>query len=499
MKLENHILHNRVARKIFLQFIFCAMIPIITLAVISYFSVSRQLTRQSQKQLHLASKVAVMSTLEKLLSLKTELQAIAAEISINHKNPRKKGELFIIPQTSQSFSAIRFLAKPPAIIPQFNGKPILIHLAKKQFLPAGIHLLTPLDANNPSRGMIAGEFDLQDIWKNNFQLRQNDLELSIFDITSQELIFSSMIPPPVYPKQALPVIRHAAVIPFEWQHKGKTYLACARPLFLKSSFQGSDWMLVLGENKASFAQTISNFQSTFPQTILITILVVLLFSLFQIRKRLEPLATLKMGIQEVGRENFNHQLTISSGDEFEELATSFNHMSQTLNHQFSFLKARSHIDREILSSLDTDKIVSIAISYLEQMRKGEYVGLALFDFPKPKVISSYISRHGRQSKRIIETITISAAEKELFSNNRDGLFLHTENCPIYFTPLFKRGIASILIIPIIKKEKTLGIIYFGYRELLVQHDQDQELANQLADQVAIAIDNARLVQDLQQK
>ncbi len=498
MKLDNHILHNRVARKIFLQFIFCAMIPIVTLAVISYFSVARQLTIQSQKQLHLASKVAVMSTLERLLSLKTELQTIVSKVSINYSTSHKDGKYFIIPQAEDSFAAIRFIAEPTAVIPQFNGKPILINLADQQILPAGTYLLIPLDTANPSKGMIAGEINLKNIWENDFQLRQNNLELSIFDTASQRLIFSSMIPPPTYPQQALPATRHAAIIPFEWQNNGNSYLACSRPLFFTGSFQGSDWMLVLGETKSSFRQVISSFQSSFPQTILITILAVLFFSLLQIRKRLEPLEKIKMGIREVGRKHFDHQLRITSGDEFEELANSFNSMSKALHQQFAILKTKSLIDREILSARDTDKIVSLVIGHLEHLGKGEYIGLAFFNSPQPDMTSSYLTRSGRQSKRILESITISTMDKKLFSKNRLGVFIHADHCPAYFIPLFEQGIISILITPIAIKEKISGLIYIGYRQQLDRHDDDQELACQFADQVAIALDNARMVKELQQ-
>lgn len=498
MKLENHIYHNRVARKIFLQFISCAMIPIVTLAVISYFSVSRQLNRQSEKQLHLASKVAAMSILEKLLSLKTDLQAVAAETSRNHSTFDNDGEPLIISQNKQSFTTIRLVTEATDAIPQFNGKPILLNLAEKQVLPAGIHLLIPLDAANPGKGILAGEINLKDIWKNDFQLQQNNLGLSIFDAANQRLIFSSMIPAPAYPRQALQTTRHAAVIPFEWQQNGKNYLSCSRPLFLKGSFQGSEWILVLSESKASFIQTISSFQNYFPQTILITILAVLFFSLFQIRKRLEPLEKLKMGIQKVSRNDFDHQLDITSGDEFEELATSFNQMSQTLRHQFAFLKTRSLIDREILSALDTDKIVSLVIGHLEHLGEGEYIGLAFFNSPQPDMISSYLARHGKQSKRILRSIVISAMDKKLFSKNRLGVFIHADHCPAYFMPLFETGIISILITPIILKGEISGMIYIGYHEQLEQHDHDQELACQFADQVAIALDNARMLKELQQ-
>jgi nitrogen fixation/metabolism regulation signal transduction histidine kinase len=54
--------------------------------------------------------------------------------------------------------------------------------------------------------------------------------------------------------------------------------------------------------------------------------------------------------------DFDSRVKVTSGDEFEELATSFNNMAKQLGRQFNALTTMAQIDRAILSALDTERI-----------------------------------------------------------------------------------------------------------------------------------------------
>ncbi len=56
MNVRNTFLHSKVARRIVLLFISCALLPVTLLAILSYYEVSSQLREQSQKELTQASK-----------------------------------------------------------------------------------------------------------------------------------------------------------------------------------------------------------------------------------------------------------------------------------------------------------------------------------------------------------------------------------------------------------------------------------------------------------
>ena len=57
-------------------------------------------------------------------------------------------------------------------------------------------------------------------------------------------------------------------------------------------------------------------------------LVALWLSLVGIRQSMEPLARLREGTRRLATKDFNARVHISSGDEFEEVAGSFNYMAE---------------------------------------------------------------------------------------------------------------------------------------------------------------------------
>ena len=56
MKIEKKFLQSKVARRILTLFIFCALVPILTLAVVSFTRVSSELKKQNERQLHQSGK-----------------------------------------------------------------------------------------------------------------------------------------------------------------------------------------------------------------------------------------------------------------------------------------------------------------------------------------------------------------------------------------------------------------------------------------------------------
>ena len=85
-------LRSKVARRIFLLFVCCALLPILALTFISFESVSQQLAEQSRRQLQRASKTEGMEEYARLTGLETELRILAMRLGTGRK-PRL-GELF---------------------------------------------------------------------------------------------------------------------------------------------------------------------------------------------------------------------------------------------------------------------------------------------------------------------------------------------------------------------------------------------------------------------
>src|SRR5437660_7090297 len=84
MDLRNTFLHSKVARRIVLLFISCALLPVTLLAILSYYEVSSQLREQSQKELTQASRRQGMAVYERLEMLDSDLQVVSARAKEQH-------------------------------------------------------------------------------------------------------------------------------------------------------------------------------------------------------------------------------------------------------------------------------------------------------------------------------------------------------------------------------------------------------------------------------
>jgi hypothetical protein len=87
MKFETKIFSSQIARRIFLLFVSCALLPIFCLSIISYVHVTKQLNKQSYKRLKQSVKGHGLSLYERLIFLETELQFFASSLKKPLQNP----------------------------------------------------------------------------------------------------------------------------------------------------------------------------------------------------------------------------------------------------------------------------------------------------------------------------------------------------------------------------------------------------------------------------
>jgi putative nucleotidyltransferase with HDIG domain len=75
--------------------------------------------------------------------------------------------------------------------------------------------------------------------------------------------------------------------------------------------------------------------------IVLTMTLIVLVSMWQIRRQMEPLERLHQGAARIQAGDFEARAQVSSGDEFEALAESFNHMADEIERRFADLQALS--------------------------------------------------------------------------------------------------------------------------------------------------------------
>jgi putative nucleotidyltransferase with HDIG domain len=514
MKFETTFLRSRVARRIFVLFICCALVPIGALAILSFSQVEKKLNELGQRRLHHANKAVGMAILERLIVLGDGMKMMASKYRTDsshifpppaaefgeHLKVKFKG-LAIITGKGEMIPLFGHTQNIPKLTPEqeqhIRSGRTLVSSERYPDLTLEIFMTTALDSKNHGRGVLLGRLDPAYLWITSAEnLLLPMTELCLLD-ESNHVLFSSFPGPVSFPEQAMLQMSRSALGQFEWVHEKKEYIAEYRCISLQGLLLTPKWTVVLSESKSDVLAPAANFKKIFLLVFLLSLWVVLLLSIVQIRKSLIPLEKLREGTRRIATQDFNSRVDIKSGDEFEELAVSFNTMASRLGKQFNALTTMGEIDRAILSALDTEKIIDVVLTRIRDVFPCDHVSVTLLDSGTPITGRTYIG-NGKGKERTIEAIVLKPEEIQILSDRPESLLIELgEAVPGYLAPMVRDGIKTFLILPIILKKKLPGFITLGWflkSTLRIQEDLDR--ARQLADQMGVAISNASLIREL---
>jgi len=517
MKFEGAFLRSKVGVRIFLLFICCALLPIAALAVLSFSHVTKHLEEQGQRRLHQSSKDMGMAIFERLMFLEDEMKVVASKISTTRSNrmlhipSREFGE-----HLKQRFKSLVLITDSGELVPLFGhikNRPELDPKEKQHIRSGGtlvssmydpvlsgrIFMSMALDSGDPKRGILLGEIEARYLWGTSVEHPLPPMtELYILD-NSNNVLFSTLPGPVSFPEEVALKMARSALGQFEWVYEKEKYFAHYWSLFLQGQYFAPRWTVVMSESKSDLLAPTANFKRIFPLVILMSLFVVLLLSVIQIRRSMIPLGMLQEGTKRIAAKDFDSRVTIRSNDEFEELAASFNMMASQLGKQFNALTTLAEIDRAILSSLETEKIVDVILNRIHDVFPCDCVSVTLLDPNDKMMAQTYIGNVKPGDEKRVETINLTPEEIKELTNDPENAFVEVEEAPPnYLAPLARRGLKSFLVLPIILKKGLSGIITLGYAKSPVLSEEDFLRARELANQMAVAMSNAQLVKELNQ-
>ncbi|MCJ7540836.1 MAG: HD domain-containing protein, partial [Desulfobacterales bacterium] len=359
-----------------------------------------------------------------------------------------------------------------------------------------VRLVNPRDLN---AGYLIGEINPSYLWGiDQGNTLPPDTELCVLD-ESENIIFSSLSNEDPFPNNADLWLKNSVSGQFELVLENKKHLASYRKIFMNRHFLVDAWTVILSQSKADVFAPMSDFKTIFPVVVLMSLWVVLILSIYNIRKSLVPLELLKKGTHRIAMKNFESQVNVKSGDEFEELAMDFNKMADQLNRQFKTLNTKAEVDRAILSSLDGKIIVETIIHRMYDWFVCDSVAIGLMDSDKGNSARVYSNSYG-QGKELFETsIEFRPYDLETFHTHPEYLIIDADKNRLSFlSTLVGQGTESFLILPIFLKEKLKAVITIGRSQTKVYNAEDIIQARQMADQVAVALSNANLMEELDQ-
>lgn len=512
-------LKSRFARRVYILFILCALVPMTILAVISYVQVNRVIMGNEMRGLQRNAFSQSMAVFDRMIFLDKELEMISSHLA-RYPDPGGDTELHrdgdslslhflglaIFDHDAGGYIMVAGAEQPLPVVAQQHLQPLSsgrsLVLTDRQGEGSGsVFLVRRIPARSLGSYVMA-QIDLKYLFGLHAEeAKEESIRLSILD--EGKILFTNL--PGDHGESLLEALPAGDSLSrgFSWSAGSGTYLSSSAHIFLKSRFAGNMWKLVLSEPREVVRAPGAMFRNIYFSVFLTALLFVLLLGMRQIRKSLVPLERLKESTRMISRGELISREVIRSGDEFEELSESFNAMAIKLNQQFNTLKAMAGIDRAILSLLDTDKIVETFFSRIGDVLPSDAAGVYIRDSAESSAWYLYTremsSRGGKHPKPAIIPLAIPGEDLEPLDRCREYIVLRRDDeLPSYLHRLSSQDIAMFLILPIMVKEGLFAFIVFAERHAR-EHPHDYIIhARQIADRMAVAFANARLIDEMNQ-
>lgn len=500
-------IHSRVARQIFVLFVLCALLPVCVLALVSMQRVSARLEVDSHERLRQVAKNAGMAILGGLNLLQAELESISL--------PSVDGVRKISRQSDRPVGGKRFravtLMNDDAEKGMIPGMPLLpaahAHLAAGKALiladadlGAGepMHMVTSSNPNLPRHALLVVEINRDNQWS----LVESSLSAGI-DICvlgpSGKTLYASRPLAPALVSLVMSKQKGTSAGELRWQGENEDCLVNYWPLFLKPAFLADSWTVVAVQSRVDSQGPARSFLTTFLLVVILTLCVVVFVSSIFIRRSLVPLSILKEGSQRLSRGNFDSRVEIASGDEFEELAIAFNDMAEQLGMQFSKLSEMGRLVQRILVAHDRYTIIDAVMSRFRDSVSCEWLGISLADDNSAlHIVTSYNNGSGGVMAETVRFETL-LSEEELETLLASPESLHVMGAQGFvplLAPMVAEGAGDFFLLSIFTEDRFLGVLILGYSRTPELIREELARSRQVADEIAISLDNVRLIDEL---
>jgi len=276
-----------------------------------------------------------------------------------------------------------------------------------------------------------------------------------------------------------------------WTYEDESYLAASWELFVKSRFNGPRWRIIASQREADALLSISMFSKIFPLVIFLSLLVILLLSITQIRRSMIPLEKLLEGTRRVANREFNKPVQVDSNDEFESLANSFNIMTSRLGKQINALTILSDLDQLILSNPNIETVLLTILKRIHEITPCELISIALTDKKDAEIGWAYISIAGTERMPKVEKIIIPNTESNMLLAYSSTFNVNLDNDSWRFLEHLEIRDATIVqVFPIVINDRLNAIVSLSYPEELSFNNEELGYIRDLVDRLAVALATA---------
>jgi HD-GYP domain-containing protein (c-di-GMP phosphodiesterase class II)/HAMP domain-containing protein len=528
-------LRSKVARRLFLLFVACALLPIGVLALFAFLDVRSYLDSLTDRRLHQASKSVGMTIVERVSFLETDLDLASSSVlsrgagspdhlarSVEERIGRRFRNLAVV---SADHRVASLLGGPVAAYPTLTNDErahvtagrMLVTTARAGDGTPGVFVARLLDPAAPGGDVLVGEVNPDYLWGGDGFLSP-PLELCVFG-QAGETLFTSLRGGAPAGQLMDAVARDGPSGRFEWTHGRDRYESAYWTLFMRPTYLAS-WVLVQSELRSDVQLPLRQFAWTFSLVALCTFWVVTFASLSQIRRRTVPVEQLLEATGKLKAGDFSHRVRVSSNDEFAVLGAAFNDMTESMGVHLSVMNTINSIGVSLSAEQDEQRLLETVLRGAQAVFNAD--GAALF----------LLSRDGRLELCLAHVASLSLWQRGARAGDAHG----PGNKPIRVAPAMpavqgatERTISapdvyadgggefaallefdrqtgyrsrSFVGVPLRNHEnEVIGILQLINARARIAgdvvpfSDEDKGLAESLASQAAVAVTKNRLVQD----
>jgi len=354
LNIERTFIDSRVARRLFWIVAACAVLPVAVFALFSFVQVKAQLEADASSALRSAIKESGMAILERLVVADEtlRLQVYASSLDPDATlHPRNNAAVRSMQRLEPGDPRLGSLEVRLRNRPDVNDHGLLfsdVTAGKPRLL-----LVRRADPADASKGFWLAELTPDFIFRADSQ-HPND-RFWIRDSTGQLLFWAPSDWRPKSNELAVEDIHPRSAI------SGEVSLVESQQIRPLGNNDTNMWILSQSRPLKDILRPLRKFEAVFPWIVGITLCGVVLLVLSQVRRTLVPIDALTIAAQRIASGDFDTRVHIRTGDEFETLSGSFNHMTEVIGNQIHILGTVNSIGAALSAENDSNRVLELIL------------------------------------------------------------------------------------------------------------------------------------------
>jgi signal transduction histidine kinase len=282
------------------------------------------------------------------------------------------------------------------------------------------------------------------------------------------------------------------------------------------------WYVFFEQPRSTALQPIYRVLGRTALLVALGVLLAIAAGILLARQMVVPIRALQVGAQQLEASDFGHRIEVRPGDEIADLADHFNRMAVQLRESYTRLeqkveertrelaqsvsefKALEEIGRTVASSLDTEAVLATIVTRAVELAQADAGGIyrydasrKLFELAEAHALDQRLQDLIRSARIELHGSILGLAAMEghaiAIADLRQGLKFPLREA------MLAAGFHSILVVPLLAQDEILGALVVQRRIVGDFPASTIGLMQTFALQSVLAMNNARLFREVEQK